>query len=512
MLLLCAYGLLNAASSLQAQNLVLPMNEISQMRIERSGVQLQPGVHMGARPVFVLHTDLSKVDGFARDTTKYYYSFTSKIFSEDLIQLDKPGLQLAANFIFNFGYGDEWRDELNPEREISNTFENTRGFAIAGKVGNSVYFFTDFRENQSRFASYLDRFVDSLGVVPGNGRVKPFGEDAYDYNMASGFLGFNATDWLSVQAGHYKQFVGHGHRSLLLSDNAFNFPFVRCQFRFWEGRVQYDWNIGLMQSLDRLPQGSTPEALFQRKYSTWNYISFKPIPSIEIGFFEAVMWKIFDSETGTLPFNYASLNPLPFVNTLYLGLNDPDNNALIGYNVAWQPLRWWRIYGQYMRDGRNANGVQLGMKAYELFGRIDVQAEYNTTAAGSYAATNPLQSFTHTNQPLAHPMGSGFGELYTNLVYYHNRWYLKYEYIWAQFFSDFERDPTRPLSQEPKFGRATDLKFNNVMAAYIFNPRTNMQIYAGATFRNENIFFDWKQNNFWYIGIRTYLQNSYRDF
>lgn len=488
------------------------MNEISQMRIERSGVQLQPGVHMGARPVFVLHTDLSKVDGFARDTTKYYYSFTSKIFSEDLIQLDKPGLQLAANFIFNFGYGDEWRDELNPEREISNTFENTRGFAIAGKVGNSVYFFTDFRENQSRFASYLDRFVDSLGVVPGNGRVKPFGEDAYDYNMASGFLGFNATDWLSVQAGHYKQFVGHGHRSLLLSDNAFNFPFVRCQFRFWEGRVQYDWNIGLMQSLDRLPQGSTPEALFQRKYSTWNYISFKPIPSIEIGFFEAVMWKIFDSETGTLPFNYASLNPLPFVNTLYLGLNDPDNNALIGYNVAWQPLRWWRIYGQYMRDGRNANGVQLGMKAYELFGRIDVQAEYNTTAAGSYAATNPLQSFTHTNQPLAHPMGSGFGELYTNLVYYHNRWYLKYEYIWAQFFSDFERDPTRPLSQEPKFGRATDLKFNNVMAAYIFNPRTNMQIYAGATFRNENIFFDWKQNNFWYIGIRTYLQNSYRDF
>ncbi len=482
------------------------------MRLERAGVQLQPGVHMGARPVFMLHTDVEMVEGFAKDSAKYYYTFTAKIFSEDLIELNKPGLELTANILFNFGYGQEFSDELNPERDVPDIYENTRGFAISGKVGNAVYFHTDFRENQSRFAQYLNGFVDSLGVVPGNGRVKPFGNDGFDYNMASGYIGFHITPWLSAQVGHYKQFIGHGHRSLLLSDNAFNYPFARYQLRFWEGRIQYDWNIALLQSLDRMPQGSTPEALFQRKYATWNYISFKPAPNIELGFFEAVMWKLFDNETGTLPFKYAALNPLPFVNTLYYGVDDPNNNALVGVSAAWQPYKWWRVYGQYMLDRSVDEGFQLGMKWYSILKRMDIQVELNTATAGSYAASNPLQSFTHTNQPLAHPMGSGFGELYANLVYYHKRWYLKYEHIWAQFSFDWERDPTRPYSEQVQSDGPSDLKFNNLMAAYIFNPRTNMQIYAGATLRNERLLFEWKQNNFWYIGFRTFMQNSYRDF
>src|SRR5690606_39471734 len=76
-----------------------------------------------------------------------------------------------------------------------------------------------FPTRRSSDLDYVNRFVDSLEVVPGSGRVKEFKGNAYDYSMASGYVGVKATEWLSFNFGHGKQFIGHGRRSLLLSDN-----------------------------------------------------------------------------------------------------------------------------------------------------------------------------------------------------------------------------------------------------------------------------------------------------
>lgn len=501
-----------ATSTLTAQHFAMPIDPYTRLRVERSGVGMQQGAHLGALPLLPRHADLSGVDGWSRDTAKYYYDFTAKLFSEDLIELRRKGLHVVANALLDFSYGNEWRDQVQPTRDIPGLFINSRGFMVAGLVGESVYFYSDFRENQARFPGYLDRFVDSLGVVPGQGRTKPFGDDGYDYNMSTGYVGFHASPWLAVQAGHGKQFIGHGRRSLLLSDNAFNYPFAKYRIRLWEGKVQYDWNIALLQSLDRMPRGSTPESLFQRKYATWTYVSFKLTPNAELGFYEAVTWPLFNPEQGTLPFDVAALNPIPFLHTLRLGLDDATRNALVGINAAYQPARWLRVYGQYMRDRAGAEGYQAGFKMYNLWNRLHLQCEGNTANVGAYSHPVPLQGFTHFAQPLAHPLGSGFTELFASLTYYHNRWYAHYRHLRA-LLADGPRDPLLPRTTTPaQTISPTDVDFHQVELAYVFNPKTNLQVYGGVTVRNEAFLVQWNTNAFWNFGLRTFLLDWHTEF
>ena len=55
--------------------------------------------------------------------------------------------------------------------------------------------------------------------------------------MSSGYVTYRANKMFAVQVGHGKHFIGDGYRSLLLSDNTFNYPFLRIQTTF--GKVQY---------------------------------------------------------------------------------------------------------------------------------------------------------------------------------------------------------------------------------------------------------------------------------
>ena len=45
--------------------------------------------------------------------------------------------------------------------------------------------------------------------------------------------------WVNVQFGNGKQFVGNGYRSVLLSDNAFNYPYLKFSFLSHNNRWQY---------------------------------------------------------------------------------------------------------------------------------------------------------------------------------------------------------------------------------------------------------------------------------
>ncbi|MCA1763435.1 MAG: hypothetical protein LC664_10640 [Flavobacteriales bacterium] len=246
------------ANPVLAQDFYLPVNELSLLRLERAELHRAQGAHFGFKPTSSRNMDFSEVAGLGRDTTTYKNWISAKLFGEHLLQLDKKDFRVNADFIFDFGYG---RETEAPGAELSSTFTNTRGFAVSGQIGDMVYFYTDFRENQARFPTYLSDFVDSTGVVPGNGRVKPFKEDGYDFNMASGYVGIRAADWLDLSFGHYKQFVGHGHRSLLMSDNSFNFPFASYEMNFFGGKLSYRYSLSILQNLDRLPPGDAPESL-----------------------------------------------------------------------------------------------------------------------------------------------------------------------------------------------------------------------------------------------------------
>jgi hypothetical protein len=154
-----------------AQKFFLPADNLSILRHERAGVPTQPGVHFGIKPVSILNVDLTDVDGLGRDTTGYYYWVTAKLFKEHLIELDEPNFKVEIDPLFNFSFGQELETH---DDERQNNYTNTRGFQLNAQIGKRVYLHTSFLENQARFPDYIDRFVDSLQVVPGSGRVKDF--------------------------------------------------------------------------------------------------------------------------------------------------------------------------------------------------------------------------------------------------------------------------------------------------------------------------------------------------
>lgn len=55
--------------------------------------------------------------------------------------------------------------------------------------------------------------------------------------MASGYVSYSSNKHFNFQVGHGKHFVGDGYRSLLLSDNALNYPYARITSTF--GKLQY---------------------------------------------------------------------------------------------------------------------------------------------------------------------------------------------------------------------------------------------------------------------------------
>lgn len=499
-LILCSLGI-DSFSQVYS----LPFDRLSQLRQERVGLGAQATVHSGAKPILISDADVSKVPGFAKDTTDYYYKITEKIFSAHLIELDKPDFKIYADFLFDFGFGRETVDQISADHEETSLFQNTRGFALQGQIGKNVYFYTDFRENQGRYAAYINRFVDSTQVFPGSGRIKPFGQGGYDYSMASGFVGIEAAEWLNLSFGHYKQFIGHGYRSLLLSDNAHNYPFASYEIDAPEGRLQHRYTLALLQNLERLPQGETPEAIFKRKVASWNYLSFKPLPNLEVGLFEEVIWKVFDDSLGSQPFDFRALIPIPGVNSAILGLDNEENNARLGLNAAWFIVPTVKVYGQVLSSSGQVDldGFQLGGRWSGIFERLDFQVEYNKSSNSATVNPENLQSAYHFNQPLGHVLGRDFSEVVGIITYYHNRIFGRLKSVYTNSDTTDELTPRETSIKVLN----TDLQFG-----YIFNPSCNFQVYTGYTYRSENIEYDERANGFWYMGVRTALSGIYRDF
>ncbi len=94
--------------------------------------------------------------------------------------------------------------------------------------------------------------------------------------MASAYLSVSVNKHINIQAGHGKHFVGNGHRSLLLSDLAFNAPFLRVNSNWFNGKLQYQNLYTVYQDLNRLSTTTVSEGLCERKQAATHYLEFSP--------------------------------------------------------------------------------------------------------------------------------------------------------------------------------------------------------------------------------------------
>jgi len=441
-----------------------------------------------------------------------------KLRKEDFIDFSTEGFRIRVNPLFHFEY--------KKARDINQTYyTNTRGIEFKGDIGKKFSFYSAFYENQSRFVDYLSDYVLEHRVVPGQGAAKILNNNKYDYSRASAYMSVSPVSFINIQAGHSKHFIGEGYRSLLLSDNSFNYPFFKFSIDFGQFQYMLLWNQY------QLFEGAYYNYHY-RKYGAINLLSWSPKAGFELSLFEAVNWQ---GNTADNKNNFTAnfFNPLILFRTFQYGLK-AEKNVVLGLNLRKKIGKFEQFYGQFVLDelqnnnsGKNKYGFQLGIKTFDLFRdklnrqNLFILAEFNQISPYTYAHTKPLQSNSHYNQPLAHPAGSGLQE-YVAVINYNFRDVfieLKMNYLTnsidtldSNFGSNiFLADDGTGGS---KIGQGIKNTTQNIYASFglIINPVTNMKIYIEIQKREVNNTINNQNSLFFSFGLKTGLNNYYYDF
>lgn len=439
--------------------------------------------------------------------------------------------------------------DLQAGRDIGSdieTYNNTRLVYTQGGIGKNFNFFAVVYESQGRFADYFNRFAEARApdggnpaIIPARGIAKQFRSDSYDYPLATGHISWSPADWVNIQLGHGKNFIGDGYRSLFLSDNASPYPFVRINSSFWKIRYTNTW-----MSLRDVRSDVTLDGSFRTKYMANHYLSYNISKRLNIGLFEAVIWEN-DNDRG-FDFNY--VNPVIFYRAIEFSTGGRGGNALIGLSAKYKFSDRINAYGQLIIDEfsssdifggegsyKNKIGYQLGAKYYNAFGleNLYLQAEYNRIRPYTYSHNTVVLNYGHNNQAMAHTLGANFWEFIGIARYQNGRFFGSAKAIVAKRGFEFntaddsffyggsvygtEDDRVMDLGNELAQGNTTDFFHAELQAGYLINPATNLKIYASTIFRNFSPetntmeVFD-NQTTWLNFGIRTDLFNWYYDF
>lgn len=339
----------------------------------------------------------------------------------NLWEVNNPFFRLRVNPMLGLGIG-----QAKGDAHI--LLNNQRGLEIRGDIDERIYFYTNVLESQSRFPDYINRRIAKDRALPGAGLYKPYNsiifdfKDGYDYLMAQGYVGLNASRHVGVQLGHGRHFLGNGYRSLLLSDYSNNYFYLKLNWRVSKFHLQ---NIFAELSQDS-DLNSTTERLLPKRYMAAHYFGFSPSPNLSFGFYEVVVFSRLNH------FELQYLNPVILYRTVEQLLGSPDN-ILIGLDAKWNLFKRVQLYGQLMVDEfkfdelflekrgwwANKYGFQLGLKYIDVLGidHLDAQVEINRVQPYTFSHFDSTAVYANYQQALAHPLGANFKEGVIRLRY-----------------------------------------------------------------------------------------------
>jgi hypothetical protein len=350
---------------------------------------------------------------------KYFYTNRTALYSTV-----SEDFELYINPVLNFSVGMERGSYGDPPLSIKEPlFNNTRGMEARGLINRKVGFYTYLADNQARVPLYVHQWVDSSNVFPEVGFLKKFkdskypSKNGYDFFQARGYITFDATRNIHVQFGHDRNFIGNGYRSMILSDFAKEYLFLKANTTIW--KINYQ-NL-FTQFTDFVPMQGTQ--LQPKKYGAFHHLSLNLGRHVNIGLFEGEIFSRKDSNgSGSFDINY--LNPIIFYRAIEQNLGSPDN-AFVGADLKVNAGRHYSFYGQFLLDEfllkelkagnrwwANKFALQAGLKYIDVLSihNLDLQLEYNSTRPYTYTHARVSENYTHYNQSLAHPLGSNFRE------------------------------------------------------------------------------------------------------
>lgn len=326
---------------------------------------------------------------------------------------------------------------LSPIVDFSSSVSNSTNICYSSNIGVRINYNPipklHFNINSwiefNKFQPYYANKIDSNNTIPLWGRFFKRQDNLIIQPLVTGILSYVPKKYLWFDLGIDKQFVGDGYRSLLLSDNAAPYPFLKLNLNIW--KMRYFSFVAYLKDIDN-KEFSTK---LYDKYGVFHYLSVNLTKRLSFGIFESVIWNGQDS-TMKRGLDPAYLNPIIFFRPVEYSMHSPDN-ASMGGNI--HLLLWNKtlIYSQLFLDDLmvkelfsqsgwwgNKYGIQIGLKCYNTLNinKLFSQFEYNTVRPYTYAHSSSLNNYGNIYSPLAHPFGANFKEFITQLKYSKNKW------------------------------------------------------------------------------------------
>lgn len=481
------------------------------------------------------HADIFPYQTQDVDSSKWFRQVYSGDFATDKFLLDirlnknseKFPVKMSVSPIGEFLVGFE-------SGRNSKTFMQTGiGLNFSAMIGNVLDVNLNFMGSNSSFPSFVENYVFTNKVVPGQGWG--YRSDlGYYYNNSNGYISYSPIKYFNFTIGRGKNKFGEGYRSLLLSDISNNHNYFRIVTNIW--RFKYVNLFSQMDDIYGLPGAPDQK---NKKYSSSHYLSINIARRWSVGLFESIQWMGQDSlvNRGFDP-NYA--NPIIFLRPVEFSLGSSDN-ALMGLNLSFKASNKVKLYSQLVLDEfklseiksqtgwwANKYGIQLGVKYYHAFNveRLTLQGEFNSVRPFTYSHITPGQAYGQYNQPLAHPSGANFNEGVFIANYYVNKFYVELKATIMQQGVDFESDTVSYGSNVFRSyeERASDynnyigqgnprtLSTFNLKASYLLSAKANIRAEINLSSYNETVNGTTK-SIFWpRIGIRTGIFNEDWDF
>lgn len=402
------------------------------------------------------------------------------------------------------------------------------GLAFAANLGKKWEFYGSAYFESLNAPAYIGSYIDSNGVVPGMG-IAYSGLMDYNFSRFDGFVRFRPVPVFHLELGVGKQFIGEGYRSLLWSDVSSPAPYFRLNLNIWHINFSATYS-----SLNDLSYNSSDHWQKKGKYIARHYLSWNISKTVQIGFFESVVWQAVDSSHNR-GFDVNYLNPIIFFRPVEFSIGSADN-SLMGLNFKFDLAKKWTIYTQFLLDEflldeiRAGNGWWANKYAWQLGVKVNTpkgfyRLEFNLARPFTYSHGSVKQNYAHNHQPLSHPLGTNFyeglaearfnlgerGTLVNFLMFYLKGEDPPGENLGGDIFKPYT-NPEKIYGNYIGQGNQRVVWFYRVQYNYLLSQENNLNLIAGVQLRNQTYLDQSTLSTLFYIGISTQIWNRYSEF
>ena len=331
----------------------------------------------------------------------------------------KSYLRLSPLFQAQVGYDSQ-------QKHITNA--TGIGIFLDAKWNDKLSAFAKVYQENGLYASYTDSVIKKTGMMPYAGFAHSLATGRYyAWNNSFG-IAYDSKKFFKATLANDKIFIGHGYRSLLMSNNANSFPFLKLELKVL--KFKYQSIFANMYDV-RLSNQTFRNA--KNKYAAIHYLTYQIHRKLELSVFEAIMFQPRTDKGFAYDVNY--LNPIIFYRPVEYSLGSTDN-AIVGGSLNWNINKHMSFYAQLVLDEfllsevkarkgwvDNKQALQVGSYSNFNIGKhhFSVLAEFNYLRPFIYSHKNTIQNYTNYGISLTHPYNSNFYEALVQVKYRSNK-------------------------------------------------------------------------------------------